>query len=386
MNLTTFIEHDKNGSRNRNFLWGFGLSGRKFFYSIGPSLQPDKHQKQSPNLWQNQLDGLLGSYYPLISAIGNHDEKQWVRYQSSIYQRYEHSGLSLSCYGEVGKNTICTYKGVAIVSSAQGTPKQDPKFVDFVDLSFSTYPQFRWRICSFHKNMKNFQIGGKGDDTGYEIYDMCRQKGAIITTGHEHSYSRTKTMTNYAQQEYIDSLDPNEIELTEGSNVAWVSGVSGQEVRSSSSKLRAKGWWATALAANTKPALQSAAVLFCKFNFNGDANLAYCYLKQINGVIRDEFYIHNMLPTPPPTPAPTPLPTPSPIPSPTIGPLPTSSPTPSTVPTITDTGNDQQSSQRSGATAAIVVVVIIGIFSILACVVIWFFVSRKGKFLLSNLA
>ncbi len=42
--------------------------------------------------------------------------------------------------------------------------------------------------------------GGKADEVGWGIYDMCRQKGAIIATGHEHSYCRTYLMNNFEQQ------------------------------------------------------------------------------------------------------------------------------------------------------------------------------------------
>ena len=40
----------------------------------------------------------------------------------------------------------------------------------------------------------------------------------------------------------------------------------------------------------TPPAL--AGCVFCKFNLNGNADMAYCYFKQIDGEIRDEFFLN----------------------------------------------------------------------------------------------
>jgi len=254
----------------------------------------DSDYQNSPTKFQQQWDTILGDSYPVISSIGNHDEDQWNGYQNAMYTRYIKSGLSNYCYGEVGKDTICSYKGLSIVSSGQGTPLITQAHINFVNLSFSTYPQFVWRICSFHKNQKLFQIGLKRDEVGYQMYDACREKGAIITTGHEHSYSRTKTMTNYATQSYIDKLDKNQIQLSEGTNVAWVSGVSGQQIRESLLRLRRNPWWASTIAADTTPALKYGCV-FCKFNYNGNSSLAYCYFKQTDGKIRDEFYVYNAL-------------------------------------------------------------------------------------------
>ncbi len=63
-------------------------------------------------------------------------------------------------------------------------------------------------ICSWHKNMRLTQVGGKENETGWAVYDECRKGGAIIATGHEHSYSRTLTLSNVKSQDiHSDSPD-----------------------------------------------------------------------------------------------------------------------------------------------------------------------------------
>ncbi|HKY35779.1 MAG TPA: hypothetical protein VJN18_07570 [Polyangiaceae bacterium] len=57
-----------------------------------------------------------------------------------------------------------------------------------------------WRVCNWHQNQNKMQVGGKGDEMGWGVYEACRQQGAIIVSGHEHSYERTKSMSNITSQ------------------------------------------------------------------------------------------------------------------------------------------------------------------------------------------
>ena len=44
------------------------------------------------------------------------------------------------------------------------------------------------------------QIGAKEDSTGWEVYENCKNHGAIIATAEEHSYHRTKTIVDIENQ------------------------------------------------------------------------------------------------------------------------------------------------------------------------------------------
>src|SRR2546426_11305871 len=50
-----------------------------------------------------------------------------------------------------------------------------------------------WKICSWHKDQNAMQVGGKGDEMGWKVYETCKDLGAIIATAHEHSYHRTRS-------------------------------------------------------------------------------------------------------------------------------------------------------------------------------------------------
>eukprot|EP00959_Pyramimonas_sp_CCMP1952_P366517 7676381-Pyramimonas_sp.AAC.1 len=47
--------------------------------------------------------------------------------------------------------------------------------------------------------MNAMQTSYKGDSTGWEVYEICRQYGAFIVTGHAHAYARSYLMAKFAE-------------------------------------------------------------------------------------------------------------------------------------------------------------------------------------------
>ena len=96
-----------------------------------------------------------------------------------------------------------------------------------------------WSICSWHKDMKLMQVGGKEDETGWGVYEEARKGGAVIATAHEHSYSRTHLLSSMMNQTVASTS--NTLTLTKGSSFAFVSGLGGHSVRA---QLLSGAWWA----------------------------------------------------------------------------------------------------------------------------------------------
>ena len=139
------------------------------------------------------------------------------------------------------------------------------------------------------------QIGGKLDEMGWGVYEACREQGAIIATGHEHSYSRTATLLN--MQDQIVSPDwpePDVVGVGPGETFAFVSGLGGRSIRYQSRCLPTtypygcNGVWASIY--STSQSAQYGA-LFIVFNIGGDPYKAHAYFKNISGQIIDEFDI-----------------------------------------------------------------------------------------------
>jgi len=110
----------------------------------------------------------------------------------------------------------------------------------------------------------------------------------FLLTAHTHSYCRTKLMKNFEKFEYSNDSDDSRLVIKPSQTIAACIGIGGKNV-SSCSKANAKfPWFASALCKGNSLLSGS---LFCKLNYNGIADFAYCYLKQIDGQIRDEFYL-----------------------------------------------------------------------------------------------
>ena len=175
----------------------------------------DFDYRDSPDLWDEQINRILGDDFPYFASIGNHDVPAWEDYQRKLQERLARiSGAR--CTGDLGVNSFCTYKGLFFVLSGVGTI--DSGRVSFIReaLASEEAKESLWRICSWHKNQRLMQVGGKGDSVGWEPYEECRKGGAIIATGHEHSYSRTHLMDSFETQSIASKSAALHIDLETG--------------------------------------------------------------------------------------------------------------------------------------------------------------------------
>ncbi|MCJ1296676.1 hypothetical protein MMC34_008242 [Xylographa carneopallida] len=257
-----------------------------------------------PAGWDGLITKTLGDDYPLIAASGNHDYAIWQQYQEKLVTRWQKAGLT-TCTGVVGVMHVCTWHGVTIVQITPGVFNEsrgiyrnvagigDIDYVSFIRDAFAQYPS-PWKVCSWHKNQHLMQTGDKANETGWGVYNECLAQGAMIMTGHEHSYERSYQMSSFENQ-LFDKTDPLHLTLTPTQGIVVVQGLGGREVRVN--KEPGQTWWASLDNAsnqkNTAPSAMHLAFsgVLCKYNLNGNAKLAYCYDKRIDGQVHDEFYI-----------------------------------------------------------------------------------------------
>jgi hypothetical protein len=147
-----------------------------------------------------------------------------------------------------------------------------------------------WRISAWHVNQGRMQVGTKGDEAGWGVYEESRLGGAIIATAHEHSYSRTHLMSGMADQK-VASRDKT-LRLRKGRSFAFVSGLGGAEIRPQS---LSGDWWAS-IYTSTQGAKHGA--LFATFNVDGDARKARFYFKNVDGAVVDSFEVISELDKP----------------------------------------------------------------------------------------
>jgi len=244
----------------------------------------DFDYENDPVAWKRINEEILGEDFPIIAVTGNHDVPRWDEYQQ-IIQEWEQNP-KLDCNGEAGVRTTCTYKGIQIVSASPGifanqSPSVDEKFIKD---SFKDSDSI-WRICQWHKNMHDMQTGSKGDETGWGVYEECRNQGAMITTGHEHAYARSYLFSNIEEKEIVSTS--NEMSIEKGKTIVALSGLGGI----SSRPLVHDGyWWASKENLDTGV---DAGVLFCSYDLT--SSLATCYFMDENSNTKDVFYLRNNL-------------------------------------------------------------------------------------------
>jgi cysteine-rich repeat protein len=253
-----------------------------------------------PEAWDDQINRTLGANFPYFGSVGNHDDSLFSAddesggYQQVMAARMDRLGIPWE--GVLGVKSSFYYQNVFIVLTA-------PDIFGDGDTVYAPYIRERlgaddsiWRISSWHKNMREMQAGGKGDETGWGVYEESRAGGAIIATGHEHSYSRTHLLASCELQEVASDSDTLVLSRDdpttpddEGRSFVFVSGLGGRGIRNQD---RSGDWWASIYTSDQNA---NYGALFGEFNYQGNARMAHFYFKDIDGNVPDEFFVESNL-------------------------------------------------------------------------------------------
>ncbi len=268
---------------------GTGTDARKVLELIkaeGADLilsQGDLGYDSSPEAFERMIHEILGPDFPFVASLGNHDRRDWRRYRDLLKARADRVP-GLVCEGEIGIKAACTYKGLFFITSAVKVFFFDSDILhaDFI-FDQLAHTDSRWRICSWHFNQAAMQVGAKGDDAGWRVYEACRLGGALIMTAHEHSYSRTHLISKFTDPPDVASYDTDKLHIEPGQSLAIVSGLAGRSARP---QLRYDDWWTAAYTATQKA---QPGALICRFNVEGQRDRADCSFKTIGGAEPDRF-------------------------------------------------------------------------------------------------
>jgi predicted phosphodiesterase len=250
----------------------------------------DFDYKYDPAAWDARIDAVLGPDFPYFACVGNHDRKKF--YGAGGYQEFMEARmnrLGITWEGDLGVKSSFVFNGMFFILTAP----------DIFGSGHAEYIRDKlaadnsiWRISSWHKNMTLMQVGGKSNEAGWEVYEESRKGGAIIATGHEHSYSRTHLLSNCENQTVAStsdtlalSIDDPATSADEGKTFVFVSGLGGRSIRNQE---LGGNWWAS-IYTSTQSANHGA--LFGIFNYEGREGFAKFYFKAIDGVVPDEFYV-----------------------------------------------------------------------------------------------
>lgn len=250
----------------------------------------DFDYEHNPAAWEARINAILGADFPYFACVGNHDKAEFYGaggYQEFMMARMNRLGITWD--GDLGVKSSFVFNGIFFVLT--GPDVFDSGHAEYIRDKLAE-DRSVWSISSWHKNMRRMQVGGKRDDTGWGVYEESRQGGAIIATGHEHSYSRTHLLSSCQNQTVASTSDTLALAADdpatpedEGKTFVFVSGLGGKSIRDQE---LAGDWWAS-IYTSTQGANYGA--LFGIFNYEGRAGLAKFYFKNIDGVVVDAFYV-----------------------------------------------------------------------------------------------
>jgi hypothetical protein len=219
---------------------------------------------------------------PYFGVIGNHDLYRWEDYRRRLLKQLRRADAESACRGDYGVNSVCFYKGILFVLSGVGT--RGDRHAEFIEQAFKQNPGAQWKVCVWHKNNEFYQVGNKADEVGFDVYEACRRHGAMIMTGHEHSYARTMTMTSFEKHTLLDE-NPRNITLAPGNGYSVLAGLGGVGMRFWNPKMAKSPWWAAVGAINND--FDFGAVL-CEFRNRGERT-ADCQFRDIRRRVLDEW-------------------------------------------------------------------------------------------------
>jgi hypothetical protein len=266
---------------------GFGDNARAVLHLIKTEgaqaviHQGDLDYDHNPAGWDKMITDSLGYNFPYFVSIGDAEDNEWegpAGYQAKLEARLNRLGIPWE--GTLGIKSSLYFQGLFIILSG----------VDIRDTGHDLYIRDQlaadnsiWRICSWHKNMRLMQVVNKTDETGWGVYEEARLGGAIIATGHAHSYSRTHLLSSMQYQTIASTS--NELHIDKGKTFVFVHEIGGHGMRSQE---LSGAWWAS-IYTKTQNAVHGA--LFGVFHVDGQPNKARFYLKNLNNEIIDSFTV-----------------------------------------------------------------------------------------------
>jgi hypothetical protein len=135
-------------------------------------VQGDFDYSDDPQAWIAMLDSVLGENFPVIALAGNHDEARWYGaggYQDLLAQRMERTGVPW--LGELGVESTVNYKGLFVVQTAPDVFDDGYDHAQFIRDSLAADDSI-WSVSGWHKVMQNMNVGGKGDEVGWDVYEQ----------------------------------------------------------------------------------------------------------------------------------------------------------------------------------------------------------------------
>ncbi|AJF61583.1 hypothetical protein QT06_C0001G0748 [archaeon GW2011_AR15] len=262
----------------------------------------------TPAQWETMINTSLDPGFAYAGVVGASDAADWANYRVILDTRNSRI-VDMDCEGAFGNKGTCRFQDILLVMSGVGTSFEESGHEEFIaeELAASDKP---WNICVFHKSNHDLRVGSKldADTLGRKYYQKCLDEGAIIVTGYDGNYARTRTITSLPDDgPIVTAGEPGQLTLGDGKSFTVVSGLGGNSLGNYSCALHdSDTWWASIFSNNyhmTNGIQQvkscttnvvsnfNYGALFITFNVGGDTTKAKGEFKTLNGNVVDSFTI-----------------------------------------------------------------------------------------------
>ncbi|KAI3642441.1 hypothetical protein MP228_011996 [Amoeboaphelidium protococcarum] len=232
---------------------------------------------------------------PYVTTTGDHDIREFLVYRNLLVKR-DLQNKELQCEGKWGYFHVCTYRGIVMVGAGlalKDIPKKvGENYAALFHQQLKRFGKWQWKFCFWHRNANRFQVGGKKDGISEIFYDVCKEHGATIVTGHQHTYSRTLPLTDFKNGIVSKDVTMNPLnrygQITRvfpGQSFCIVTGLSGAQPRNWIAPRIKDDFWVSVLA---KQNFQSVGGLTCTLN---DDQQFDCDYRDLENVLVDKFTI-----------------------------------------------------------------------------------------------
>src|SRR5258706_2320049 len=131
-----------------------------------------------------RIDAILGPRFPYLASVGNHDIASWSTdcddrdgcYTQLLKDRMARSGIAPDDPDLNDEMYSVTYRGLKMVFVGQQRWAGDMIYAPYIQRQLDNDPHI-WKICSWHKNQNAMQVGSKGDEMGWGVYETCKNQG-----------------------------------------------------------------------------------------------------------------------------------------------------------------------------------------------------------------
>jgi hypothetical protein len=214
---------------------------------------------------------------PYFVAKGNHD-REWPYMSQKLAERLSKWGIAVDHGAPQDLNYSIVYRGLRIV--LLGDQETSPTRAEYIDARLRSDPHL-FRVCSWHKNLRNTNVGAKYDEMPLSTYQACLAHGAIIAQAHSHTYSRSKTVVALDSPQ-VDEMcaDPFALCLGPKRTFFFDSSLGGHDARPVNAAIAARPYWAAATTGVF-------GAFFVQFHTGGDPRKARAYFRTTDGATID---------------------------------------------------------------------------------------------------